>query len=134
MGEAVVSGGDPAEILEAAEHALDRVAITVEVWREATLPHSGGLGRDIGAAPLLSIWWRTALVSDPLSPCRITAEAMRSKQDIGSDAVRHLAAGQQERDRVAEAIGQGMDFRRPSATRAADRLAEFRPLPPAAQR
>jgi hypothetical protein len=37
------------------------------------------------------------------------------EQSIGDGAVTDLAAGQQERDRAAEAIGQRMDFRRPSA-------------------
>ena len=45
---AVVAGGDPAEILEAAEQALDGVAIPVWERREAVLLFSVGLGRDVG--------------------------------------------------------------------------------------
>jgi hypothetical protein len=48
MGEAVVAHGDAAEVLEASEHALDRVAIPVEAGREAVLPTSIGLRRDVG--------------------------------------------------------------------------------------
>jgi hypothetical protein len=39
-----------------------------------------------------------------------------------------LAAGQQKRERSAEAIGQRMDFCGSSAARAADGLREFPPL------
>jgi len=56
------------------------------------------------------------------------------EQGIGGGAVGDLAAGQQEGDRTAEAIGQGVDFGGPPAARAADGLREFPPLPPEAQR
>ena len=56
------------------------------------------------------------------------------EQGVGGDAVGHLAAGQQEGDRAAQAIGQGVDFRGATAARAADRLAPLPPFPPAAQR
>ena len=134
MGEAVVSGGDPAEILEAAEHALNRVAITVEVGREATLPGSVGLGRDVGRCPLALDLAAHRVGVIALVAVQDLGRGDPVEQDIGSDAVRHLAAGQQERDRATETIGQGMDFRRPSAARAADRLAELPPFPPEAQR
>jgi hypothetical protein len=134
MGEAVVSRGDPAEILEAAEHPLDRVAITVEVGREATLPHSGGLGRDVGGCPLALDFLAHRVGVIPLVAVQDLGRGDPVEQDLGSEAIGHLAAGQQERDRATEAIGQGMDFRGPSAARAADRLAEFPPFPPEAQR
>ena len=35
--QSIVSGGDAAEVLEPAEHALNGVAVPVEVWREAVL-------------------------------------------------------------------------------------------------
>ena len=134
MGEAVVSRRDPAEILEAAEHALDRVAITVEVGREAALPHSGGLGRDVGCGPLALNLAAHGVGVIPLVAVQDLGRGDLVEQTFGRDAVGHLAAGQQERDRATEAIGQGVDFRRPSAARATDRLAEFPPLPPEAQR
>ena len=56
------------------------------------------------------------------------------KHSNGGGAIRHLAAGQQKGKRAAEAIGQRVDFRGSPPARAADRLAEFPPLPPAAQR
>ena len=59
---------------------------------------------------------------------------MSIEQSVGGDAVRDLAAGQQERDRAAEAIGQRVDFRRPPTARTADRLRVLPPFPPEAQR
>jgi hypothetical protein len=56
------------------------------------------------------------------------------EQGIGGGTVGDLAAGQQERDRTAEAIGQRVDLRRPPAAGTADRLREFPPLAPEAQR
>src|SRR5258706_16095366 len=52
MGEAVVSSGDSSEVLKAPEHALDGVAVGVEIGREAILPATVGLGRDVGCRAL----------------------------------------------------------------------------------
>ena len=56
------------------------------------------------------------------------------EQCIRDDAVRHLAPGQEERNRAAELIGEGVDFRGAPAARAADRLIDLPPFPPAALR
>src|SRR5829696_5823785 len=53
---------------------------------------------------------------------------------FGGFAISHLAARQQERDRAALAIGQGMDLGRAAPARAPDRLALLPPLPPDAER
>ena len=134
MGETVVSGRNPAEVLEPSEHTLDRVAIAIEVGREAVLPTPVDLGRDVGRGPfaLDLVAHRIGVVA--LVAVQDFSRAHPVEQDVGRYAIGDLAAGQQERDRTAEAIGQGVDFRRPSATRAADRLGKFPPLPPEAQR
>ena len=134
MGQAIVSGSDAAEVLEAAEHALDGVAVAVEMGREAALPAPVGLGRDVG---------RSADGFD-LAAYRVAAIALVGvqyfgrgeviEQGVGGNAVGHLATGQQERDRAAEAVGQRVDFGGASAARAADRLIAFPPFPPEAQR
>jgi hypothetical protein len=46
---------------------------------------------------------------------RLPTAAQDRSETHGGGAVGDLAAGQQERDRAAEAIGQRVDFRRPSA-------------------
>ncbi len=56
------------------------------------------------------------------------------EEGIGGDAVGHLGAGKEECDRAAEVVGEGVDFRGAPATRSADRLREFPPFPPDAQR
>ena len=45
--ETIVSGGDATEVLQATEHALDGVAVSMEDGREAILPASVRLGRDV---------------------------------------------------------------------------------------
>jgi hypothetical protein len=134
VGEAVVSGGDAAEVLEAAEHAFDGVAVAVEIGREAALPAAVGLGRDIGGG---------ALVFDPAAH-RVAVIALVGVHDLGAgeaveqglggEAIGHLAAGQRERDRPAQAVGEGVDFGGAPAARAANGLAALPPFPPAAQR
>ena len=134
MSETVVACSDPAEILEAAEHAFDGVAVTVEIGREAALPATIGLRRDVGSS---------ALALD-LAAYRVAVIALVAVQDfgggevveqgIGGNAVGDLAAGQQEGDRAAQTVGQRMDFGGPAAARTADCLVPFPPFPPEAQR
>jgi hypothetical protein len=134
VAEAVVAGGDAAEVLEAAEHALDGVATAVEGRREAILPASVGLGRDVRhcagrldlAADRVGV---VALVAMQDAARRQPFEELRS-----SRAIRHLSARQHESKRAAQLVGQGMDLGRPSAARAADCLIELPPLPPDAER
>jgi len=52
VGVAVVSSCDSAKILEASEHALDGVAVAVQVGREAVLPTSVSLRWNIRSSPL----------------------------------------------------------------------------------
>ena len=134
LGEAVVPGGDAAEIFEASEHALDGVSVSVEIWREAVFPDAIGLWRDV---------WRRALGFD-LSAHGVGVVAFVAmheiarrhliEQNIGGRAIRDLAARQQERDGSAVSVGQRVDFCGASAARTADRLAVLPPFPPEAQR
>jgi hypothetical protein len=134
MGEAVVSGGDSSKVLEAAEHALDGVAVAVEIGREAILPAAVGLGRDVGCSALALDLATDGVAVIPLVAMQDFGGGHLVEQGIGGGAVGDLAAGQQERDRAAEAIAQRVDFRRPPAAGTADRLREFPPLAPEAQR
>lgn len=134
MGEAIVSCGDSAEVLEAPEHALDGVAIAVEIGREAVLPTAVDLGRDVRRGALALDLATDGIAVIPLVAVQDVGGGELIEQRIGGDTVGDLAAGQQERDRAAEAIGQRVDFRGPPAAGPADRLREFPPLPPEAQR
>src|SRR5436190_8299421 len=82
---AVVASGDPSEVLQAAEHALDGVAVAIEEWREAVLPLPICLWRDV---------WHRATPLDLLTD-RISVVALIGAQDV---AVRkpfeqHLSSG-----------------------------------------
>lgn len=134
MGEAVISGSDSSEVLEATEHALDGIALPVEDGRKAVLPTAVGFGRNVR---------RGALALD-LSTHGIAVIAFVTMQDIGfrhalqqsvgRRAIGHLATSQKESDRPAATVGQGVDFGGAPTSGAADGLTELPPLPPAAQR
>jgi len=87
-----------------------------------------------GAAPLLSILRRTGVAIIPFVAVQNVCCDDLIKQAIGSDAIGHVDTGQQERNGTAEAIGQLVDLCGASTAGPTDRLAEFPPLPPAAQR
>jgi hypothetical protein len=74
------------------------------------------LGGILGAAPFASILRRTAL-QHALVGVQDLGGADAIEQDIGGDAVGYLTAGQQERDRAAEAVGQRVDLGRAPAAR-----------------
>ena len=134
MGETVVACGNPAEVFEAAEHAFDGVAVTVEIGREAALPATIGLRRDVGSSALALdlAAYRVAVIA--LVAVQDFGGGEAVEQGIGGNAVGHLAAGQQERDGTAEAVGQRVDFGGSAAARAADCLVLLPPFPPEAQR
>ena len=134
MREAVITRCDASEVFDAAEHAFDGVAIAVETGREAILPATIDLGRDVGRSSLALDFAADGVTVVSLVAVQDFGRADAIEQIIGGDAVRDLAAGQQERDRAAEAIGQRVDFRCPSTARTADRLRVLPPFPPEAQR
>ena len=133
-GQAVISGGDAAEVLEPAEHTLDGIAAAIEPGREAVLPLAIGFRRDVGNASR-----RLDLAADGIAVIALVAvnhEASRQviEQFRRNPTIRHIAAAQDQQQRTPGSIGQGMDFARSPATRAANRLAALPPFPPLAQR
>src|ERR1700733_15093675 len=109
MDEAVVSCGDSAEVLEAPEHALDSVAIAIEVRGKAVLPSSVGLGRDVRRGALALDLATNGVAVVPLVAMQDFGGRHLVEQRIGGGAVGDLAAGQQERDGAADAIGRRVD-------------------------
>ncbi len=110
MCQTVVSCSNSSEILDPVKHSLNGVSVSVQIRRKAILPAPVALRRNIG---------RGALIFD-LSPdgiSIITFITMQKRcvielveQNVRRGAVGNLAAGQQEPDRAAETVGQGMDF------------------------
>ena len=134
MCQPVVSGGDPSEVLDPAEHTLDGVAVAVEGGREAGLPAPIGFRRDVGRrAPGFDLPAHGVAVIAFVS-MQDRRRRHLVEQGVGGGAIGNLATGEQERDGAAEGVGQGVDLRRPAAPRAAYRLIALPPFPPDAQR
>ncbi len=134
MGEAVVSGCDPAKVLDPSEHALDGVATAVEGGREADFPAPVGLWRNVRCGALAFDLAADGVAIVALVAVQDFGGLQLIEQGIGGDTIGDLAAGQEERDRAAEMIGERVDLRGSPTPGTADRLGEFPPLPPEAQR
>ena len=134
MSKAIVTSSDPAEVLEAAEHALDGVAVAIEGGREAVLPAPIDFGRNVGCDPHALDFAANGVAVVALVAVKDGGRGHLVEQCIRGDAVRYLAAGQEERDRAAELIGECVDFRGAPTARAADRLTDLPPFPPEALR
>ena len=134
MREAVVAGGDSAEVLEASEHALDGVAVAIERGREAVFPAPVDLGWDIRRGALALDLAADGVAVVALVAIHDDGRWHPIEQRVGGDAVRYLATGEEERDRAAEMVREGVDFRGAPAPRAPDRLVVLPPFPPAALR
>ncbi len=134
MSQAIISSGDPAEILDPPEHSLDGIAVAVEVRREAVFPAPIGFGRDVRGGALTFDFppHRVAVVS--LVAVQDGGFRQLVEQGVGRGTVGDLAAGQHKGDRTAEIVGQCVDFGCASASRSADRLVELPPFPPEALR
>lgn len=134
MGELVVSGGDAAKVLEAAEHAFDEVALLVG-------------GRVVGYRPLASAGGGNDSFDSPVVQGRPEAvgiigpvcNELREGAGTGEQGRRHAdvsdVAGAQEQDcGPAFGVRQRVDLGVPTAARAADRLSKGPPFPPLAER
>ena len=130
----VVSGGDAAEILEAAEHALDCIAIAIESWREAVFPSPIGLGRDVGHCA-----FRLDLAADCVAVIALVAMKNVAVGQVfqevrGGSAIGNVAGGNEEGDGPTLDVGQGMDLGGSTTSGAAYGLIFLPPLPPEAER
>ena len=132
--ELVVAGCEATAVLEAAEHPLDGVAALVEGFAEAAFPAPVALGRDVGDRALL--FDQVADSVAVISPVGVdeTAWPQSDQQMLGRLAVGGLARCQQEGERSALTVGNGMDLGVASAPADPDRLGLRPPFPPAAER
>ncbi len=133
-GEFVVAGSEAAAVLEAAEHALDGVAALVEGLAEAAFPAPVALGRDVGDRSLL--FDQVADAVAVISPVGMDDAARRQlvQQMLGRLTVGGLPRRQQEGERPALAVGDGVDLGVASTPADPDRLDARPPFPPAAER
>lgn len=130
----VISSGDAAKVLEAAEAALDDVSPLVGSFVEAMKDDAIGLvGNDRPRTTIDDLGAQTVAVISFVGDQR--AHGRRERQNIGRGCdIGVLARGQMKGDRPTERIAQRMDFGRTPAARAADRLIAFPPFPPEAHR
>ena len=131
-GELVVARGDPAQMLEFIEEALDQIALAIAFEVDASDHPNIALAGNVGSCAeggeqLDDAAGAVAAVGNGFARRSQTLDQARQRGLVGG-----LAGRQQHADRQAYGIDDGMDFRTQSPTRAADGviLAPF--FPPAA--
>ena len=130
----VVTSGDPPEVLEAAEAALDDVASLVGSFVEAMEDDAVGFVGNNGLRTTIDDLHAQRVAVIPFIRDQ-RAQGWRERQNIGRGCdIGVLAGGQMKGDRSAERIAQRVDFGRAPAARLADRLIVLPPFPPEAQR
>lgn len=134
MSESVVSGGDSAEVFEAPKHALDGIALPVEDGQETVLPTPVGFGRNVRCGAFAFDLSTDGIAVIAFVAMKDVGFRHELQQGIGRRAIGHLASGQEEGDRAALTVGQGVDLGGAPASGAPYGLTEFPPLPPEAQR
>ena len=132
--ELVVSGGNSAEILEAAEAAFDDVSPLVDALVEGMDEDTVGLVGDDGlCAALDDLGAQAVAVVAFVGDEGARGGSLRQHVGRGGD-VSILAGREMKNDWPAAPIAQAVDFRRAPAARAADGLILLPPFPPEAQR
>ena len=133
-GELVVSGGDAAKVLEAAEHTFDEVALTIldGVIRDQRLAPSdrGDDGFDVLPGQQM-----TQLVGVVSFVGEESSDRAGEPQQRGRHRHIVLVAGrEQQNPRPTGLVAQRVEGCCSAAARAADRLLEGPPFPPPAER
>ena len=134
VGALVVAGGDSSKVLEAAEHSLDQIARPVGFGVVIVRMFPGWVWRDDGFCTARG---------EPIAEFAGVIGAVRQQATAGpadcqerarADQIVRIARRQDEGDRAACIVGQGVDFRRPSAARGANGVMMSPPFAPAAER
>ena len=124
-GSFVVTRSDGSELFEFTEEILDEVARFIEVWIKVGRCPAIWSGRD---------YRRFAGRCQRLADPRVSVKGLVGDQRIGgdlrqqrisADQIVRLPRRQQESQRVAEGVDQGMDFGAQPAAAAANRLVLF---------
>ncbi len=132
--ELVVAGGEATAVLEAAEHALDGVAALIEGLAEAAFPATVRLGWYVGDRTLVLDDVADAVAVIGAVGVNDAAPRQRCQQLLGGPAVGRLSRRQQEGERAALPVGDGMNLGVATPATDPDRLAVGPPFPPAAER
>ncbi len=122
MGVLFEAGGDTAEMLDLVEEALDEIALLVECLGKAVLFLAVGLVGYVRCCPL-----RLDLLAQPVRVIGFVAEqdiafAQAGQQGAGAQKIMSLAGGQDDFDRQAAGVGEGVDLGRQSSSGAAQTM------------
>ena len=133
-GELVVACGDASEVLQAAEHPLDPVALPVRrpIVRYERL--ASGNGRDHRLGPLFR-----QEAPERVGVIGLVGDQSRNRTGSAQQRGCHghimlIARRDQQNARPTGGVGQRVERGRAAAARAPDRLLEGPPFPPAAER
>src|SRR5262245_23112757 len=121
-GSLVIACGDGSELLEPGEEILNQVASLEQLLVVISLDLAVGLGRDHHSLASGDEWIDHTLLGVERLGRDQRVSLHRRQQVIRSLQVVFLATGQEEADRIAERIDQGMDLGAQPTARAADRL------------
>ena len=130
--ELVVAGGDPTEVLELVEEALDEVAVPVELAVDDASDTDVALGGNVGSGAggldqCDDGAGEVATVGDDIAGKRHVFNERRQGCLVGG-----LAGRQQQADRQTPTVDDGVDLGAQSPTRAADGVIRAPLFPPAA--
>jgi hypothetical protein len=132
--ELVVAGGDASPILEAAEHAFDKIALAIGNLIEGMMSFAGRIVRDDrNRAAFEKKATQTIAVVGGVGG---QASAWRNSGDQGcrDPNVAEMARRHFDGDGASARIDDGVDLRGAAAARTANRLRFRPPFPPAAER
>ena len=110
MGAAVIAGGDTPPVLDPAEDVFDLVALAIEVLVVVVLDLAVLAGRDAWGGAL-----RDQRGAEPVAVLAFVGEQLlgareRGKQQKSAFVVAHLAFGEQQDDRAALTVADGMEL------------------------
>ena len=130
--EFVVSRGDPSEVFELAEEALDEIAVAIEAWIDRSLGLAVTLGRDVSLAAALAdqidqMLPVIAAIGDHHGGWMQTFEQSWCGSFVGC-----LPRRESETDRQSTLIDDNMDLAGQPSPRTADGVIRTPFLPPAA--
>lgn len=116
FGQLVVAGGNPAEVLELGEEALDQVPLAVEPRAEVRFCPAVGLWRDVGERPFLAERRPDAIRIVSLVRQDDCSSANMIEQTVSSLTIMALPSGQAQPDRESLRIDDRVDFGREPAS------------------
>lgn len=122
FGQFVVAGGNPAEVLQLGEEALDQVPLAVEPSAEVRFCSAVGLWRDVGERPFLAERRPDAIRVVGLVRQHDCPSANMIEQTVGGLAIMALPGGQAQPDRAALPVDDRVDFGREATSGATETM------------